>query len=159
MILAVRDKRAAVTPGEQSFTLTYANAPVSMGQNAARQAFDNLSTAASCTGGALRTDLGENIGFAFLENMTLDKIEPVFGTHIENLERGETSPMIQEGGAYHVVYVCDKDEGLGLPSRLAIESNLTERQIARISQQYLRDLERLSTIDIKIDELKKQPNG
>ena len=159
MILAVRDKRAAVTPGEQTFTLTYASAPVSMGQNAARLAFENLPTAAACTGGALRTDLGENIGFAFLENMTLDKIEPTFATHIEDLERGESSPMIQEGGAYHVAYVCDKDEGLGLPSRDAVESNLTERQLTRISQQYLRDLERLSTIDIKLDELKQRPNG
>lgn len=152
MILAVRDKREAVVKGEPTFTLAYASAPQSAGENAARLAFEKLPTAEACSGRALRQDLGQNIGFTLLENMTLDAIAPEFREWIEDLDRGETSPVIEADGAYHAAYVCDKDEGLGLPSREALENRIFSRQLERISQQYLRDLERKSSVDIRLDD-------
>lgn len=152
MILAVRDKREAVVKGEPTFTLAYAAAPESVGENTARLAFEKLPTADACSGRALRQDLGANVGFTLLENMTLDSIEPDFREWIEDLDRGETSPVIKAGGAYHAAYVCDKDEGLGLPSRDALESRIFSRQLERISQQYLRDIERKSSVDIRLRE-------
>lgn len=153
MILAVRDKREAVVAGEPTFTLAYATAPVSMGDVEARAAFDKLSSADPCAAGrALRIDLGEDVGYALLENVTLDQLNPEFGRFIEDLSRGDTAPVIEAGGAYHTAYVCDKDEGLGLPSRQALENRIFQRQLSRISQQYLRDLERRASIDVRLDE-------
>ena len=151
MILAVRDKREAVVAGEPTFTLAYANADAAIGNNAARRAFDELSTADACSGRTLRVDLGEGIGFSLLENMTLDKIDQRFQPIIEDLERGETSAVVQIDGAYHAAYVCDKDEGLGLPSREALENRIFSRQLARIGQQYLRDIERQSMVERRLE--------
>lgn len=152
MIVALRDKRAAVVAGEPTFKLAYVSAPESVGENTARFAFEKVATADACSGRALRQDLGENIGFALLENMTLDSIDPRFRDWIEDLDREETSPVIKAEGAYHAAYVCDKDEGLGLPSHQAIEDQIYARQMSRISQQYLRDIERKSSIDIRLKE-------
>ncbi len=151
MILAVRDKRQAVAAGEPTFTLAYASADEATGNNAARRAFDELSTADACSGRSLRIDLGEGIGFSLMENMTLDQIDPRFQTLIEDLDRGETSPVVKIDDAYHAAYVCDKDEGLGLPSRDALENRIFSRQLARISQQYLRDIERQSMVDMRLE--------
>lgn len=152
MILAVRDKRAAVVAGEPTFKLAYASAPEAVGDTAARAAFDMLATADACSGRALRLDLGETIGFTLLENVTLDALQPQFAEWIEDLDRGETSPIIRADGYYHAAYVCDKDEGLGLPSREALEGRIFSRQLNRISQQYLRDIERKSSIDIRLKQ-------
>ncbi len=162
MILAVRDKSEAVVAGEPSFTLAYASADGSIGENAARMAFEQLSTADACSGRALRVDLGKGIGVALLENMTLDSIDPRFRTAIEDLKRGDTSAVVEADGAYHAAYVCDLDEGLGLPSRDAIENRIYSRQLTRIGQQYLRDLERRSMVDIRMkpqQQAQIAPNG
>lgn len=153
MILAVREKREAVVAGEPTFTLAYAAADQAIGRNAALLAFQQLENADACSDRAMRIDLGEGVGATYLENMTLDKIDERFHTHIEDLERGDTSGVIEADGAYHAVYVCDKDEGLGLPSRQALEDRIFGRQLTRIGQQYLRDIERRSMIDIRQREL------
>ena len=150
MILAIRDKRAATVAGEPTFTLAYASAPTSIGENAARLAFEKIETADACSQRALRVDLGVDIGYALLENVTLDQINPQFSDFVDGLSRGELMPVITADGAYHSAYVCDKDEGLGLPSREALESRILQRQLSRISQQYLRDLERQAAIDIRL---------
>lgn len=151
MIMSVRDKRAAVVAGEPTFTLAYASAPLSMGENAARLAFDKVQNADACSQRALRIDLGQDIGYALLENVTLDQLDPRFSDFVEGLERDDYMPVIQADGAYHTAYVCDKDDGLGLPSRSALESRILQRQLSRISQQYLRDIERRSAIDVRLD--------
>lgn len=152
IILAVRDKREAVVAGKPTFTLAYVSAPESIGNTAARAAFDEMKTADICSGRELRIDLGQNIGYALLENMTLDKIDPRFRDSIEYLDRGDKGPVLDIDGSYHEVYVCDKDEGLGLPSRSALESRIFQRQLTRIGQQYVRDLEREGTVDIRLKE-------
>jgi peptidyl-prolyl cis-trans isomerase SurA len=153
MILVVRDKRQAVVAGEPTFTLAHASASEEIGANTARFAIEKLATAGACTGGALRIDLGKGIGVTYLENLTLSQIDPRFVETIEDLERGDTSAVIKVDGAYHATYVCDKDEGLGLPSRQALEDRIYSRQLTRIGQQYLRDIERRSLVDIKQKEL------
>lgn len=158
MILAVRDKREAVVAGEPSFTLAYAAADASLGDVPARAALEKIKTAEICSGGTLRIDLGQGVGYSLLENVTLDQIDERFRPFVEDLSREDQSAVIEADGAYHSVFVCDKDEGLGLPSRDAIENRIYNRQLARISQQYLRDLERDSMVDIREENL-QQPNG
>jgi peptidyl-prolyl cis-trans isomerase SurA len=158
IILAVRDKREAAVAGEPTFTFAYAAADESLGNASAHAALEKLGTAEACTGGPLRIDLGRGVGYALLENVTVDRINERFRPFVEDLERGEKSTVIEADGAYHTVYVCDKDEGLGLPSRDALENRIYARQLGRISEQYLRDVERESMVDIRMRNL-AQPNG
>ncbi len=158
MILALRDKRAAAVAGEPTFTLAYASADESLGNATAHAALEKIGTAEICPGRALRIDLGPGVGYSLLENVTLDQIDGRFRPFIEDLNRGDQSIVIEADGAYHSAYVCDKDEGLGLPSRDALESRIFSRQLGRISQQYLRDVERESMVDIRMKNL-LQPNG
>jgi peptidyl-prolyl cis-trans isomerase SurA len=156
MILAVRDKRGAVVAGEQSWTLVYAGAPLSMGRNDALLGLQKIATADAC-GSALRLDVGPNIGVARLESMKLGEIDPRFREAVSTLNRGELSGPIEADNALHMVYVCEKDEGLGLPSREAIEDRIYSRQLTRIAQQYLRDVERKTMVDIRLKA--EQPRG
>lgn len=167
MILAVRDKRAAVKQGEMSWTLAYASTPLSTGRAAARTALEKLKTSEACSGGrALRQDLGAAVSVALVENMTLPSVDERFRPAVENLSRGELSEIIEADDALHVLYACEIDEGLGIPSRDAIEDRLYNRQLQRIAQQYLRDVERQSTVDIRLkssseaaQEGEPAPNG
>ncbi len=65
---------------------------------------------------------------------------------------------MEADGSLHMVFVCEKDEGLGLPSRSAIEDRIYSRQLTRIAQQYLRDIERKSMVDIRL-KAEAEPNG
>lgn len=151
MILAVRDKREAVRQGEKSWTFAYASTPVSMGRAAARTALEKLSTAEACAGGrTLRQDLGPDVGVAMIENVTLGQVDERFRSALESLDRNELSEIIEADDALHVLYGCEVDEGLGIPSRAAIEDRIYGRQLERIAQQYLRDVERKSTVDIRL---------
>jgi len=161
MIMAVRDKREAVVAGEQTWTLAYASAPLSKGRNNALLGIEKLKTAEACGGRAVRQDLGPNVGVARLENLKIGDIDPRFHGALDGLRRGDLSPPVEVEGALHVVYVCDKDEGLGLPSRDQLEDRAFARELNRISIQYLRDLERKAMVDIKLRAAppQAQPNG
>lgn len=151
MILAVRDKREAVKQGEKSWTLAYASTPLATGRAAARTALEKLKTAEACAGGrTLRQDLGPDVSVAMVENATLPMIDERFRNAVENLSRNELSEVLEADDALHVLYACEIDEGLGIPSREAIEDRLYSRQLERIAQQYLRDVERKSTVDIRL---------
>lgn len=152
IIIAVRDKRNAVVQGEPTFTLAHAVADTTEGKNEARFALEKLSSANPCNGPSLRIDLGPGVGVTVLENLTLEQIQQPFRDFIEDLDRGDTSPVIEADGRLHTAYVCDKDEGLGLPSRAALENRLYSRQLNRVSQQYLRDVERKSMVDIRLKQ-------
>lgn len=158
MIMALRDKRPAVVPGEQSWTLAYVSAPASIGHNAALTDLQKVKSADVCATSALRLDLGPNVSIAHLENMKLGDIDERFRDAVKDLDRGDLSGMIEADGAYHMVYVCDKDDGLGLPSRQAIEDRIYGRQMGKISQQYLRDVERKTMVDIRM-KTGATPNG
>ena len=151
MIMAVRDKRAAVVQGEKSWTLAYAGAPLSMGRAAARTALEKLATAQACAGGrTLRQDLGPDVGVAIIENAPLGAIDERFRSAVEGLGRGNISDVIEADDALHILYACEVDEGLGIPSRTAIEDRLYGRHLQRIANQYLRDVERKSSVDVRL---------
>jgi peptidyl-prolyl cis-trans isomerase SurA len=149
MILAVRDKREAQAAGEETFTLAYAGAPQSMGREAARTALEKLATAEAC-GGSLRQDLGPGVGVALLENIRMSSIDERFRDAIDGVGRGQLAPITEADDAFHAIYVCEKDEGLGLPSREAIKDRAYGRELSRLAQQYLRDLERKALVDIRL---------
>lgn len=152
MIMAVRDKRAAVQQGEKSWTLAYAGAPLSMGRAAARTALEKLSTAQACAGGrTLRQDLGPGVGVAIVENAPLGAFDERFRSAVESLARGDISDVIEADDALHIFYACEVDEGLGIPSRDAIEDRLYGRHLQRIANQYLRDVERKASVDIRLE--------
>jgi len=152
MIMAVRDKREAVKQGEKSWTLAYAGAPLSMGRAAARTALEKLATAEACAGGrTLRQDLGAGIGTAIIENAPLGAIDERFRGAVEGLARGDLSGIVEADDALHILYACEVDEGLGIPSRVAIQDRLYGRHLQRIANQYLRDVERKSTVDIRLE--------
>ena len=159
VILAVRDTRAAIVAGEPTFTLAYASADESLGNAQAHAALEQIETAEVCSGRALRIDMGEGVGYSLLENVKLDEIDERFRPFVEDLTRGEQSAVIEANGAFHSAFVCDKDEGLGLPSRDAIENRIYARQLERIGQQYLRDIERSSMVDVRLKTHLLQPNG
>lgn len=151
MIMAVRDKRAAVKQGEKSWTLAYAGAPLSMGRAAARTALEKLGTAQACAGGrTLRQDLGPGVGVAIIENATLGAIDERFRSVVEGLDRGDLSGVVEADDALHILYACEVDEGLGIPSRSAIQDRLYGRHLQRIANQYLRDVERKSSVDVRL---------
>jgi peptidyl-prolyl cis-trans isomerase SurA len=150
VILGLRDRREAAQAGEPTFTLAYASAPLSMGRNDALLALQKLKTADACNARALRQDLGPNIGVTRLENVKLADIDERFHSAVADLKRGDLSAPIEVDGAFHEVYVCEKDEGLGLPSRSALEDRAMAREFGRMSMQYLRDIERKSMIDIRL---------
>lgn len=157
MILAVRDKRAAVQQGEKSWTIAYASTPVETGRAAARTALEKLKTAEACGGGrSLRQDLGKDVSLALIESSTLSQFDERFRPAVESLDRGSLSDMIEADGAFHILYGCEVDEGLGIPSRDVIEDRIYSRQLERIAQQYLRDVERKSTVDFRLGEEKRQ---
>ena len=164
MILALRDKREAVAKGEESFTFAYASAPLSVGRAAARQALEKLETSDACSGAGNRQDLGANVGVAMIENIAVSAIDERFRSAVEDLERGELGPIIEVEDNLHTVYVCEKDEGFGLPSRDSVKDRIFGRQLTRIAQQYLRDVERESLVDIRLRTeggpvASQQPNG
>ena len=157
IIMALRDKKEPAEPGEKSFTLAYASAPVDKGENAARLALEKLPTAEVCNARAVKLDLGPGIGTALLEDIKLEEIDERFRRFIEDLDRGELSSVIEADGHLHVAYVCEKDEGLGIPSRASIEDRIYARQLSRLGQRYLRDLERKSTVEIR--DIAKPPRA
>lgn len=159
MIMALRDRRPAAVAGEQTFTLAYASAPASMGRNDALLALAKLKTAEACTPRALRQDLGPGVGVARLENVKIADIDERFRSSIEDLNRGDMSAPIEADGALHEIYVCEKDEGLGLPSRAALEDRAFSRELGRLSFQYLRDLERKAMVDIRLKPETPSPKG
>ncbi len=151
-ILAMRDKRGAGDKkGEPSYTVTYAGAPLTIGEEAARKAFNKLPLTNACESNSLAIDLGPNIGVTSLPALKESQFEEPFREELAKLGRGEVSKPIAYDGAYHAVLMCEKDEGLGLPSRKQIADRLYSTQLTLLSRRYLRDVERNSSVDIRID--------
>ncbi|MEM6414072.1 MAG: peptidylprolyl isomerase [Pseudomonadota bacterium] len=156
MILAVRDKREARVQSEKTYTLAYASAPVELGRAAARKAIEKIATASAC-GANIRQDLGPDVGIALIDSAKLSDLDQRFHAAIDGLDRGDLSPIIEADDYLHIAYVCELDEGLGIPSRKSIKDNLYARRLAKISQQYLRDVERKTMVDIR--DSKRQRSG
>ncbi|MEM6537257.1 MAG: peptidylprolyl isomerase [Pseudomonadota bacterium] len=158
IVLAVRDKREAKQQGEKTYTFAYASAPLEIGRAEARQRLEKLPSARACGGsGGLRQDLGRDVGVAIVENVKIGDVDERFQIAVEDLDRGDLSPIIEADGYLHAAYVCELDEGLGIPSRRTVENRLFQRQLEKISQQYLRDVERRTMVDVRINIDDPQP--
>ena len=96
--------------------------------------------------------------YAAVENIKLSAIDERFHDAVAGTKRGELSAIVEADEAMHVVYVCEKDEGLGLPSRETLEDRAYARELGRIATQYLRDLERNAMVDIRL-KAEAPPNG
>ncbi|MGV6801763.1 MAG: peptidylprolyl isomerase [bacterium] len=147
-IFAMRDKRAAATAGTPTYQIAYASAPLSIGEAAARTAFAKFKKSNACHGGELNIDLGADIGFSTLPPLPASEVEAPFRSVMASLERGETSEPIANGNYYHTMMLCEKDEGLGLPSRAKVKDRLSSQQLSLLSRRYLRDIRRDSSVEI-----------
>jgi peptidyl-prolyl cis-trans isomerase SurA len=149
-LLAVRQKRQAAAAGEPSYQVAYAGAPSSIGRERAESAFERLPLANPCNGEALSVDLGPQVGVTVLPMLPEREFETTFHDVLSDLEEGRTSEIIESEGAYHVVMMCEKDEGFGLPSRRVVENQLEAEELELLSRRYLRDVERDSSIEIRL---------
>jgi peptidyl-prolyl cis-trans isomerase SurA len=150
-IMAMRQKRNLVDGGgTKSYEIAYAGAPLSIGDERAREAFAKLKQTNACAGGELSVDLGQDIGVTLLPMMPAEALEEPFRGPISAMERGDVSEPIVSGGAYHAMLICNIDEGLGLPSRDQIENRLFAEELELVSRRYLRDIERDSSVDIRM---------
>lgn len=149
-IMAVRQKRAPTTTGTATYQVAYAGAPLSIGEQTARDAFSRLKQTNACAGDELSVDLGPNIGVTALPPLPAEAMQPAFRGPVAALERGEISDLIVTNNAYHALLLCEKDEGLGLPSRTVVEDKLFADELELVSRRYLRDIERDSSVDIKV---------
>lgn len=150
-VVAVQGKRAAAEKGDPSYELAYAGvSKFEISRVEAEEATGRLPLANPCNGSELSTDLGEGIGVELLPMVAINKIRPSFHNALLDLQRGDLSELLESRDAYHRVYVCEMDEGLGLPRRRVIENRLENDEFQLLSRRYLRDLERDSDVEIRL---------
>jgi peptidyl-prolyl cis-trans isomerase SurA len=144
-IMAVRDKRSGVDPASTvRVALRQVTAP-----KASRQAFeramrrvpgcDGLEPAVASVTGAAVVDLGE---------ATEAELSEEVRGRIGEVRDGDASAVYETpDGALASLVVCQRtSSGAGVPSRQEVENRLYEQELAMLSQRYLRNLRRDSTI-------------
>jgi peptidyl-prolyl cis-trans isomerase SurA len=143
-ILALRDKRDGIDPSRTSrVTLRQVTAPtVSRAQlERLRRRLDGcegLEAAIRGVPGAAIADLGE-AGEAELSDEVRARITKV--------DAGSASPIFETPQGLAVLAVCARrSTGEGMPTRQEVEGRLREQELAMLSQRYLRNLRRDSTI-------------
>jgi peptidyl-prolyl cis-trans isomerase SurA len=156
-LVALRGKRAAAEKGDPSYELAYAGVPKSVySRREAEEKLSRLPLTNPCDGDSLSTDLGANIGVQLLPMLPIAQIREPFQNAVIDLRRGDRSELLESTNAYHMVYVCEMDEGLGLPRRRMVENRLEAQQFDLLSRRYLRDVERDSDVDIRMEEVQAQ---
>ncbi|MEM1380265.1 MAG: peptidylprolyl isomerase [Pseudomonadota bacterium] len=152
-LVALRGKRAAAEKGDPSYELAYASVPKRIySRRVAEEKLLGLPLTNPCEGERLSTDLGEGIGVTLLPMLSINEVQPQFQNAILDLRRGDTSALMESTGYYHMAYVCEMDEGLGLPRRRMVENRLEAQQFDLLSRRYLRDVERDSDVYIRGQE-------
>ena len=149
-MIALRGQRAAAEAGEPAYEVTYAGADKSVGRVAAAEAFARLRATGACDSPSLSVDLGPGIGVTALPMLPAETFAPQFRGVLAGMERGDVSDLIEGDTAYHAVMLCQKDEGLGLPSRQQVTSRLRAQALDRIARRYLRDIERDSAVEVRL---------
>lgn len=150
-LIAVRQKRGAAVAGEPGYRVVYAGAPVSIGMERAENMAADLPKTNGCESEILSADLGKDVGVTILPMLKESQFDSVFHDVLAGLNEGEVSPVIESEGAYHTAMLCEKDEGLGLPSKRMVENRLEAEELERISRRYLRDVERDSAVEIRLN--------
>ena len=126
--------------------------PKAAGIEAAQAVQDRMKATNACASQTLSVDLGPDAGVTALPMLPASAFEPAFRPELASLARGEVSGVMEGAEAYHVALMCQRDEGLGLPSRAQVENNLRAQALDRLSRRYLRDVERDSAVDVRLGE-------
>lgn len=143
-ILALRERRAGVDMrAATKFNLREIIAPAS-----AREELERARRrAAGCEGAERMASNVRGASLVDLGDVAQADLSPEFSAAIENAEVGEASPIMPMGENVAMLIVCAKGaEGEGLPSADEVEDRLFEQELAMLSQRYLRNLRRESTI-------------
>jgi peptidyl-prolyl cis-trans isomerase SurA len=143
-ILALRDKRAGVDASAMSkVSLRQVNAPAVSRAQLERlrrrlEGCEGLPAALRAVPGGQVVDLGEDA-----ENQFTDEIR----TRIAKVATGAATPLFETADGIATIAVCARrSSGEGLPTRDEVENRLYEQELAMLSQRYLRNLRRDSTI-------------
>ncbi len=143
-ILAVRDKRAGVDRAAVTrIALRQVTAPkdarAALQRNLRRiESCDGLEPAMASVTGAAVVDLGE---------ATEVDLSQEVRDRIANVEDGTASAIYESGEGLAALVVCARQSvGGGVPTRQEVENRLYEQELAMLSQRYLRNLRRDSTI-------------
>lgn len=149
-IVALRAKRAAAEKGDPSYELAYAGVPKGVYSRAeAEEKLKRLPLTNPCNGEGLSTDLGEGIGVELFPMLPIAEIRAPFHNALLDLRRGDMSDLLESTDYYHMVYVCEMDEGLGLPRRRMVRNRLEAQEFDLLSRRYLRDVERDSDVYVR----------
>lgn len=151
-MIALQQAREAATAGELAYEFVYAGASKSIGREVAAEAFAKLPRTNACRADALSEDLGPGVGVTALPMLPASAIDPAFQPTLEGLDAGQVSDIMESETAFHAVLLCQKDEGLGLPSRQQVRSQLRDEQLDRLGRRYLRDVERDGAIDLRMGD-------
>lgn len=144
-ILAVREKRSGIDlAATRRVALQQVTAPKQLRQAFERtmrrvQGCENLQAAVQPVTGAAVVDLGE---------ASESELSQEVRDRIENVREGDASATYETpDGALAALVVCQRtSSGNGVPSRQEVENRLYEQELAMLSQRYLRNLRRDSTI-------------
>jgi peptidyl-prolyl cis-trans isomerase SurA len=143
-ILALRDKRAGVDPKTATkVTLQQISAPVNQraALDRARRKIrgcETIQAAIAGTTGLEVVDLGQ-----VDESQLNDQVR----RDVQDTAVGAASALFEADGKVRSIAVCARDTAGGLlPSRDQVEDRLYEDEMAMLSQRYLRNLRRESTI-------------
>ena len=150
VLLALRQKRDAARAGEPSYEVAYAGVPKTAGIDAAQAVQARMKETNACASQTLSVDLGPDAAVTALPMLPASAFEPAFRPELSTLKRGEVSGVMEGQAAYHVALMCQRDEGLGLPSRAQVRNDLRAQALERLSRRYLRDVERDSAVDVRL---------
>ncbi len=80
--------------------------------------------------------------------------QPPLRAQLQRLRPGETAPVFEINGLYHVLHLADRAEAGAIPKRAWVEPEIRRRlQLRARKQMYVREVERLRTEALARDEL------
>lgn len=143
-IIELRERRPGLDRRRTSrFTLKQISAPASASGALERarkriEGCGNAGKAANAVNGAKLIDLGD---------VAQSDLSDAMAEAVDSLSAGQTTGVIRNGETASLVVVCARAaEGEGLPTREEVENRLYDQELAMLSQRYLRNLRRDSTI-------------
>lgn len=143
-ILELRERRPGVDRRRTSrFTLKQITAPATAAAALERarkriEGCDNAGKAAGAVNGAKLIELGD---------VAQSDLSDAMAEAVDSLSAGQTTGVLRTGDTASLLVVCARAaEGEGLPTREEIENRLFDQELAMLSQRYLRNLRRESTI-------------
>lgn len=143
-LLELRERRPGLDRRRTTrFTLKQITAPASASPALERArkriaGCDNAGRAAGSVNGAKVVDLGD---------VAQSDLSDAMAEAVDTLSAGQTSQVLTNGDSASLLVVCARAaEGEGLPTRDEVENRLYDQELAMLSQRYLRNLRRDSTI-------------